>query len=351
MVAAYLLFVAEEVRRLLASLGFRSLDEAIGRVDCLRQRTTGDPRADAVDLSWLMHDARTSPQAPRRFVEHIELQRHRSELGERVKRDAIAAIRTGDTIELSYDITNADRTVGAEIGGEVGYHFGEEYPPGCAQVTFTGQAGQSFGAFLTNGVEFTLVGEANDYVGKGMNGGLIVIRPPANDAGDPVLMGNTVLYGATGGELYCAGRAGARFAVRNSGAIAVIEGAGMHALEYMTGGWVVILGSVGHNVGAGMTGGQAFIYDPSETVPKRVNEELVTCFRANPDQLEIVREFVANHVEHTGSAKAEAILADWDTESTYFWAVVPKTDVARIEARQQGLAATQEEPTPAVAAR
>jgi glutamate synthase domain-containing protein 3 len=266
-----------------------------------------------------------------------KLQRARSDLGRLVKEDAIFAVRTGARAVLHYPIANGDRTVGAELGGEIAYHFGEESPPGEASVRFVGQAGQSFGAFLASGVDFTLVGEANDYVGKGMNGGRIVIVPPPNDAGSPVLMGNTVLYGATGGELYCAGQAGARFAVRNSGALAVIEGAGMHACEYMTGGWVVILGPVGINLGAGMTGGQAFVYDPSHALPAKVNTELVTVAQANRDQLEIVREFVTNHLEYTQSKLASAILNDWDRESRAFYAVVPKTDVAKIEARKDGL--------------
>jgi glutamate synthase (ferredoxin) len=337
MVAAYITFVAEEVRRWLAKLGLRTLDEAIGRTDLLRRKQIGEKRADAVDLEWLLHDARSDTEAPTRFVEHIAMQRARSELGQRVKEDAIFAVRTGDRAVLHYPITNADRSVGAELGGEIAYHFGEESPPGEASVRFVGQAGQSFGAFLASGVDFTLVGEANDYVGKAMNGGRIVIVPPPNDAGDPVLMGNTVLYGATGGELYCAGAAGARFAVRNAGALAVIEGAGMHACEYMTGGWVVILGPVGINLGAGMSGGQAFVYDPTLTLPPKVNTELVTVAVANRDQLEIVREFIDRHVEYTSSKIANEILGDWDRESRHFFAVVPKTDVAKIEARKDGL--------------
>jgi len=340
MVAAYLYFVAEEVRRTLASLGLRSLDEAIGRTDLLRRKTIGEDRADSVDLDWLLRDARSGGRdsdSPTRFVEHIALQRARSELGRRVKEDAVFAVRVGESVQLSYEITNADRSIGAELGGEIAYHFGEESPPGEASVTFTGQAGQSFGAFLASGVEFTLIGEANDYVGKSMNGGRIIVRPPADDAGDPVLIGNTVLYGATGGELYCAGSAGARFAVRNAGALAVIEGAGQHACEYMTGGWVVILGPVGNNLGAGMSGGQAFVYDPTKTLPTKVNTELVSVAPANPDQLEIVREFIDNHEHYTQSKKAREILNDWTRESLHFFAVVPKTDVAKIEARKDGL--------------
>ena len=171
-----------------------------------------------------------------------------------------------------------------------------------------------------------------------MNGGRIVVVPPPDDAGDPVLIGNTVLYGATGGELYCAGAAGARFAVRNSGALAVIEGAGMHACEYMTGGWVVILGPVGINMGAGMTGGQAFVYDPTHTLPTKVNTELVigraartaTSSRSSASSSRTTSSY-------TQSKRANEILNDWDRESQHFFAVVPKTDVAKIEARKDGL--------------
>ncbi|HVL80586.1 MAG TPA: glutamate synthase large subunit [Actinomycetota bacterium] len=340
MVVAYLRFVAEEARRILASLGLRSIDEAIGRVDLLRQRETGDPRADAVDLSWLL---RPAPE-PRRFVSHIPMQRARSALGSKIASDAIFALKVGETVEREYPIRNGDRTVGAELGGRVAKVFGEEAPLGTARLRFTGQAGQSFGAFLTQGVELHLRGEANDYVGKGMNGGLIVITPPRDDAGDPVLMGNTVLYGATGGELYCAGSAGARFAVRNSGALAVVEGAGMHACEYMTGGWVIILGPVGQNVGAGMTGGQAFIHDPTASIRRKINPELVFADPVNRDQMEIVREFVERHAELTGSAVARRMLGAWADEAPWFWAVRPKTDVAALEARQDGLAPTEAEP-------
>src|SRR2546425_5391359 len=188
----------------------------------------------------------------------------------------------------------------------MGREFGEGALPGKAVVRFNGQAGQSFGAFLAAGVEFTLEGEANDYVGKGMGGGRIVIVPPAGDAGDPWLVGNTVLYGATGGELYVAGRAGERFAIRNSGATAVIEGAGEHCCEYMTGGTVVVLGPVGLNLGAGMTGGEAFVYDPTASMPPRVNPELVEHHRPVEEHLAGLRALVERHLELTGSASARA---------------------------------------------
>ncbi|HKN39806.1 MAG TPA: glutamate synthase-related protein, partial [Acidimicrobiia bacterium] len=234
-VAQYLLFIAEEVRGLLASLGLRSLDEAIGRVELLRQRETGDPRADSLDLSYLLAPP-AEADGPHRFVGGVDILRPRSELGRRLAEDAFYALWEGQDLTLDYTITNADRTIGAELGGSIGIEWGDGLPPGCVQARFAGAAGQSFGAFLADGVTLELTGEANDYVGKGMGGGRIVIRPPADDAGEPALAGNTLLYGATGGQLFVAGRVGERFAVRNSGAVAVVEGTGDHACEYMTGG-------------------------------------------------------------------------------------------------------------------
>ena len=175
-------------------------------------------------------------------------------------------------------MTNADRAIGACLGGAIAKAVGSAAPAGRVRARFEGAAGQSFGAFVTQGVDLRLVGEANDYVGKSMSGGRIVVAPPRNDAGDPCLMGNTVLYGATGGELFCAGTAGERFAVRNSGAVAVVEGVGDHACEYMTRGTVVVLGAHGRNLGAGMTGGEAFLLDPDERL---VNEELVALVRSS----------------------------------------------------------------------
>ncbi|MDQ4129569.1 MAG: glutamate synthase-related protein, partial [Actinomycetota bacterium] len=259
MVAAYLLFVAEEIRRGLAGLGLRSLEEAIGRVDLLRPREV-QGRASRLDPTPLLVDV---GDEPRRFTGHVPFQRPHSELGDQVFEDALETIFLGGLVEYVYDIRNSERTVGARIGGAIGLEFGETTPHGMARLRFHGEAGQSFGAFLTDGVELVLTGEANDYVGKGMGGGRIVIRPPSNDVGDPVLVGNTVLYGATGGELFVAGRAGERFAVRNSGATAVVEGTGDHTCEYMTNGVVVVLGPTGSNLGAGMSGGEAFVYDPT----------------------------------------------------------------------------------------
>jgi glutamate synthase domain-containing protein 2/glutamate synthase domain-containing protein 3 len=327
MVAGYLTMVADEVRHLLAGLGLRSLDEAVGRVDLLAAATDTQGRAARIDVRPLLADP---GRGERRFVAREAIQDPRSDLGDRVFDDALETIFLGGITEFTYGISNADRTVGARIGGAVGLEFGQQDPPGLARLRFTGSAGQSFGAFTSRGVELVLHGEANDYVGKGLGGGRIVIRAPEDDAGDPVLVGNTVLYGATAGELFVAGRAGERFAVRNSGATAVVEGTGDHACEYMTGGTVVILGPTGHNVGAGMSGGACFVHDPQGDVLARVNRQLVEARRPDGPQLAEVRQLVEEHATVTGSRRASALLADWDAASDAFWRIAPKTDLDRV---------------------
>jgi glutamate synthase (ferredoxin) len=344
MLEAYLTHVAEEIRHILAGLGLRRLDDAIGRTDLLSQRVTEDPRADRMDLSPLLSDEGSEP---RRFVGSIPLQRPSSALGDRVCLDALTPVLTGAHVRASYAIQNSDRSVGARVGGALSRECGASAPAGSASFTFTGAAGQSFGAFLTEGIEFVLIGEANDYVGKGMGGGRIIMQPPADDAGEPYLLGNTVLYGATGGELFCAGKAGERFAVRNSGASAVVEGVGEHCAEYMTGGTLVVLGSVGHNLGAGMTGGEVFVYDTGIGLPGMVNGELVDAHRLSGEhqllgeQVLRLRGLIEQHVSYTGSPAARAILDDWHAALHRFWRVAPKSDVARIENAHEGTVASR----------
>jgi len=336
-VAAYFLFVAEEVRGYLAKLGLRSLDEAIGRVDLLRQRRTGNERADAMDLAPLL-EAPADTDGPRRFVERVALQDPRAELGDQLLADAFRRVWDGDDIELAYAIGNADRAIGASLSGAIALEYGELPPRGTARVRLTGTAGQSFAAFLTHGVEIELTGEANDYVGKGMGGGIVTIRRPANDGSDvPVLAGNTCLYGATGGELYIAGAAGERFAVRNSGATAVVEAAGDHCCEYMTGGTVVVLGRVGWNLGAGMTGGQAFLFDDRfDRLATRLNPDLVDAFRPDAAALQEVRWLVERHAELTASPRSLKVLDRWDEMAEHVWHVLPKSQMRRIEGEQAG---------------
>ena len=380
MVAAYLLFVAEEVRLGLAALGLPSVDEAIGRTDLLSRRTdeaSGAP-VGRLDVQALLgpparlaapHDGTPSP-APAEaatavtegskgsegsqgsegttgsqgsegttgtadstdtayggYVGSVPAQFPRAALGDRVLEAALPVLFDGGDAEFTFPIGNADRSVGARLGGAVALEFGDEdgvvRPLGQVTVRFHGAAGQSFGAFLTPATTFVLTGEANDYVGKGLAGGRLVVRPPAVDDGDPVLVGNTVLYGATAGALFVAGRAGERFCVRNSGADAVIEGVGDHACEYMTGGTVVILGATGSNLGAGMTGGACFVHDASTAILGRVNTELVDARRASLADLDHAHDLLTVHAEATGSPRAGDVLARWDEVAPEFWKIAP----------------------------
>ena len=336
MVMQYLVFVAEETRRLLASLGLRTFADAVGRGDRLRQRVTHNPRADVLDLGPLIADLRVAPGDPLSFVEDPHIEPVGSELGRQLAADAEPALNGPHKLELNYAIGNVDRTVGARLGGSIGRRYGDSPPPGTITARFRGVAGQSFGAFLTDGVELQLTGEANDYVGKAMGGGRIVIRPPDDDAGAPVLVGNTVLYGATGGELFCAGSAGERFCVRNSGAIAVVEGTGDHPCEYMTGGTVAIFGPYGFNLGAGMTGGQVFLYDPSNRIDQHLNSQLVAATRLGHDESETLRELVQRHTQLTGSELGDRLLRAFSDAAPKFWRVAPKDEVARIESAAEG---------------
>ncbi|MCY4086447.1 MAG: glutamate synthase large subunit [Actinomycetia bacterium] len=336
MVMQYLVLVAQETRLLLASLGLRTFEEAIGRVDLLRQRVTHNPRADVLDLDPLLADGRTADDDALSFVEDPHIEPAGSELGRQLAADAAPALHGSSALELAYPIGNIDRAVGARLGGIIGRRYDQSTPPGSVTARFEGVAGQSFGAFLTDGIELQLTGEANDYVGKAMGGGRIVIRPPSDDAGSPVLLGNTVLYGATGGELYCAGAAGERFCVRNSGAITVVEGTGDHPCEYMTGGTVVILGPWGFNLGAGMTGGQVFVYDPDRRINQRLNHQLVTASRLRQNESETLHDLLKRHVQLTDSTLGARLLRHWLESARQFWHVAPRDQVARIESAAEG---------------
>jgi glutamate synthase (ferredoxin) len=320
MVQAFLLFVAEEARRLLASLGLHSLDEAIGRVESLRQRRTDDPTIDALDLTPLLGRGASGPS---RFTGAAPASSG-DRLGILLHAQGRAAIEEPALIEPRHLITNGDRAVGARLAGAIAKSAGSGPPAGRVRVRFEGSAGQSFGAFLTSGVELDLVGEANDYVGKAMSGGRIVVSPPPGDAGSPCLLGNTALYGATGGKLFCAGSAGERFAVRNSGAVAVVEGVGDHACEYMTAGTVVILGPAGLNLGAGMTGGEVYVHDPSASLG--VNDDFVRVQPADAYALDEVHTLLERHVRYTGSPLAARLLERWTEECASFVRVAPATE-------------------------
>ncbi|MEL6763231.1 MAG: glutamate synthase-related protein, partial [Cyanobacteria bacterium J06607_6] len=330
-VVNFFYFVAEEVRSLLARLGFRSLQEIVGRTDLLQPRADVElAKTDALTLTALLGLPDVS--ADRSWLDHGGIHSNGPVLDDKILADAAvqAAIAEHGQVSQTYDVVNTDRTVGARISGAIAQQYGNSGFQGHLDLTFTGSVGQSFGAFNLPGMTLTLVGEANDYVGKGMHGGEIVLKPFPGITYDPsqnVILGNTCLYGATGGTLYAQGIAGERFAVRNSKGQAVIEGAGDHCCEYMTGGVVVVLGHVGRNVGAGMTGGLAYFLDEAGNFPTRVNPEIVNVQRviteAGAQQL---KSMIAAHVEHTGSGKAAKILADWETYLPQFWQVVPPSE-------------------------
>jgi glutamate synthase (NADPH/NADH) large chain len=320
-------FVAEEVREILAELGFRRLEDIIGRTDLLKQVSRGSEDLDDLDLNPLLVQADAGP-----FPRHCTLE-GRNEVPETLDadmiRDAASLFERGEKMQLAYNIRNTHRAIGTKISSKITRKFGmAALAPGHLTVRLRGSAGQSLGAFAVRGLKLEVLGDANDYVGKGLSGGSIVIRPAPSSPlvwNENAIIGNTCLYGATAGELFAAGQAGERFAVRNSGATTVVEGCGSNGCEYMTGGVAVILGSVGDNFGAGFTGGQAFIYDPEATFEKRVNPDTLLWRRLSSAHWEgVLRELVARHAAETGSRLAARLLNDWQVERDCFWHVVPK---------------------------
>ena len=319
----FFLFLAEEVREYLAALGFRSLDEAIGHAEFLDVRPAADHwKARGLDLSALLH----VPQVPgpRRCT---RAQDHALEkaLDQELLVRAAPALENGTPVTIELPIRNAHRSVGAMLGGEVVRRYGGDgLPDSTITVVLRGTAGQSFGAFVPRGVTLRLYGDANDYVGKGLSGGRLVLRPDERApfaAEEQIIAGNTVLYGATSGELYVRGRVGERFAVRNSGAVAVVEGVGDHGCEYMTGGTVVVLGPTGRNFAAGMSGGFAYVWRLDEA---KVNPELVDLAPVEGEHAETLHELIRRHHAETDSPVAARILANWEQSLSEFVAVLPR---------------------------
>jgi glutamate synthase (ferredoxin) len=333
-VVNFFLFVAEEVRQLLSVLGVARLEDLIGRSELLQPRAVALAKTQALDLSCLIDPIPAA--ADRRWLQHdAEAHGNGPILEDQLLADAevMAAIEGHGRVSRTLAIVNTDRSVGARLSGEIAARHGNKGFGGQLDLTLEGAAGQSFGAFVLQGMHVRLVGEANDYVGKGLNGGRLTVVPPAGvqDPGNQVILGNTCLYGATGGELFALGRAGERFGVRNSGARTVVEGAGDHCCEYMTGGVVVVLGSTGRNVAAGMTGGVAFILDESGGLRERVNPEIVAIAElTTPEQEALLNPLLQAHLQATGSAKAAAILADWSTWKAQFKLLVPPSEKATV---------------------
>jgi glutamate synthase (NADPH/NADH) large chain/glutamate synthase (ferredoxin) len=328
-VVAYFTWIAEDVRRILAEMGRRSLDEIVGRPDLLERVERPEvPRAQLLDLSLLLAHPPGGLEAPRRRTQPRNDRPADESLDEEILRTLAPRLDAGRPFTGVYDIANHHLTVGARIAGRIAERRGNVgLPAGSVRLRFRGSAGQSFGAFALPGMRLELEGEANDYVAKGLTGGEIAIRPfrEAAPLGGhaQVILGNTALYGATAGRLFAAGRAGDRFAVRNSGAIAVIEGAGAHCCEYMTAGIVVVLGPVGRNFGAGMSNGVAFVLDEAEILPLRCNPDMVGLHPLDDDSEELVLALVREHLVRTGSARARAILGAWDHYRPLFRKVAP----------------------------
>ena len=333
MVVRYLFYLAEELRDMMAGLGIRGLEDAIGRPELLGRRSDfGTSRADTVDLSQVVAQLDPEGTRPRRCARDRN-DRDDTPLDDILVQKVAPALERGQPVVVEAEISNNHRTVGARIAGAIALKHGDAgLPRESVSLNFRGSAGQSFGAFCVNGMRLYLEGEANDYVGKGMNGGEIVIRP-SRDATFPshenVIMGNTVLYGATGGYLFASGHAGERLAIRNSGAWAVVEGTGDHCCEYMTEGVVVVLGPTGRNFAAGMSGGMAFVLDPESKLRLNYNPDMVDMEDVEADEdIDILRAMVKRHWDITGSAKARALLDNWDGSLPHFRKIKPKPTVA-----------------------
>ena len=345
-VVNFFAFIAEEVRELLAELGYRSLDELIGRSDLIDARRAVDHyKAQGVDLSAILYRPQVAEHvATRRVAAQDHGLRHA--LDQQLIRLAAPALERGEPVDVAVPIRNVHRVVGAILGSEVTRRHGTAgLPPDAITFRFSGSAGQSFGAFVPRGMSLLLSGDANDYFGKGLSGGRLVAAPPPASTFAPeenVIVGNVALYGATGGSAFIRGVAGERFCVRNSGAHAVVEGAGDHCCEYMTGGRVVVIGPTGRNFGAGMSGGVAYVLDDAGDFPVRCNREMVDLEPLDDEDAALVRGLLERHRDATGSAVAEALLDDWGAAPSRFVRVMPR-DYRRVLEEQRAAASEERE--------
>ncbi|MBX6312934.1 MAG: glutamate synthase large subunit [Isosphaeraceae bacterium] len=348
-VVNFFYFIAQEVRELMARLGFRTMDEMIGRSDLLdMKRAINHYKARGLDFSKIFYRPNLPGVAVRKVVEQdhgIEKSLDWTTLVPACQ----PALERGEPVSLEFPIRNVNRTVGTILGSELTRRYGGQgLPDDTIKLKFTGSAGQSFGAFLPRGITLVLEGDANDYIGKGLSGGKIVVFPDKKAcfvAEDNILIGNVALYGATSGRAFFRGRAGERFAVRNSGALTVVEGVGDHSCEYMTGGTVVVIGTTGRNFAAGMSGGTAFVFDETGEFPQKCNLEMVDLepFQ-EPEDLELVRDLLIQHAGYTGSTVAARILGDWDWAVTKFHKIMPIDYRRVLEERKRAAAAAAEPP-------
>ena len=340
-------FIAEEVREYMAALGFRTMDEMIGRVESLNLRPAIEHwKARGLDYAALLHVPAVPPSSPRRRVEAQDHGLDRAFDAELLAAcdDALVHRRP---VALDRRVRNVDRAIGTMLGSEVTRRWGADgLPDDTITLRCTGSAGQSFGAFVPRGISLWLEGDANDFVGKGLSGGRIAVRPPRGArfvAAENIIVGNVVLYGATSGEAYISGLAGERFAVRNSGATAVVEGVGDHGCEYMTGGRVAVLGRTGRNFAAGMSGGIAYVFDPRGDFAQRCNQELVDLESLDAEDARALRRMLESHAELTGSSVAAALLAGWQQAAATFVKVMPRDYKRALHAAAEAVAAASRE--------
>jgi glutamate synthase domain-containing protein 3 len=328
-VTAYLMFVANEVRGLMASLGIRRFEDMIGRSDLLETDEAIEHwKARGVDLSMVLGSLDLPPEVPRRHT-RAQVPVLDDALDWELVSMCDPAIQDGEGVRQGpVPVRNVNRAVGGILSGEIARRRGARgLPEGTIEISFSGSAGQSFAAWLAPGVTFSLRGETNDYTGKGLSGGIVAVRPPEAVQFRPeenMIVGNTVLYGATSGRAFFRGLAGERFAVRNSGAHAVVEGLGDHGCEYMTGGRVVVLGRTGRNFAAGMSGGIAYVYDRDRGFKARCNLELVDLEELGENDETEVRALISEHAQRTGSLVARNVLASWERERARFVKVMPR---------------------------
>jgi glutamate synthase (NADPH/NADH) large chain len=322
-------FIAEEVREILALIGFRRLEDVIGRTDLIEQISRGSEHLDDLDLNPLL--VRVDSPYPS-YCTQLGRNEPPQALDHEFIDQAAGFFARGEKKQLVFNVRNTQRAVGARASAHVVRRVGQNtLPEGQLTVKLRGSCGQSLGAWLVQGIALDVTGDANDYVGKGLSGGLITLRPPQGEEPGAII-GNTCLYGAIAGRLFAAGLAGERFAVRNSGATAVVEGAGANACEYMTGGTIVILGAVGDNFGAGMSGGMAFVYDEHATFAERANPDSVVWQRlASAHWEKQLKALVTDHAKRTGSPRAAQLLANWDAARTKFWQICPTEMLPRLQ--------------------
>ena len=321
----YMLFMAREVREYMAELGCKTMQEMIGRVDLLKQNDVDIPKAFSADLSQIIYKQHSDDDPVKTMQQNHKLD---NKLDHKLISKSRPALDRKHPVVMTSPVRNRDRSVGTMLSSTIAKRVGgTKLPDDTITINFNGSAGQSFGAFLAKGVSFHLTGDANDYVGKGISGGKIsIMKPPKSKfkADENIIIGNVALYGATAGQLYVNGQAGERFAVRNSGALAVVEGIGDHGCEYMTGGCVVVLGETGKNFGAGMSGGEAYVYDPNRTFERKVNPEMVYTDTLKEERdIKMVKRLLENHVSVNKSHLAKLILEQWQRERNHFIKVIP----------------------------